>query len=155
MYLLANAPQVAIVSELREVLTALLSDDEQELRRASRNVKSANLATVIILLCNQYDLLVPDDLIAKVRARPWPNKFMLSNLEIAHALTHQDYNQLAQAIDTLEARKEFVYAARMRIVLAKHTGDRTQLKRARPLLERLGDRQFLRRLEEVEAALAQ
>jgi hypothetical protein len=41
----------------------------------------------------------------------------------------------------------------MRIVLAQQTGDRAQLERARPVLERLGDRQFLRRLAEVEGAL--
>jgi hypothetical protein len=41
----------------------------------------------------------------------------------------------------------------MRIVLAQCTGDASQLERARPVLERLGDRQFLRRLEEVQRAL--
>jgi hypothetical protein len=41
----------------------------------------------------------------------------------------------------------------MRIVLAQRTSDRAQLERARPVLERLGDRQFLRRLEEVAATL--
>jgi class 3 adenylate cyclase len=41
-------------------------------------------------------------------------------------------------------------AARMRIVLAQRTGDRAQLDRARPVLERLGDRHFLRRLQEVQ-----
>jgi hypothetical protein len=41
----------------------------------------------------------------------------------------------------------------MRIVLAQLTGERAQLDRARPVLERLGDRQFLRRLEEVRSAL--
>jgi len=41
----------------------------------------------------------------------------------------------------------------MRIVLAQHTGDLAQLERARTVLERLEDRQFLCRLEEVSAAL--
>jgi hypothetical protein len=41
----------------------------------------------------------------------------------------------------------------MRIVLAQRTGDPTPLARARPVLERLGDRQFLGRLEEVQRAL--
>ena len=47
------------------------------------------------------------------------------------------------------------HAARMRIVLARRTGDRTQLERARPMLEQIGDRQFLRRLEEVASALGE
>jgi hypothetical protein len=41
----------------------------------------------------------------------------------------------------------------MRFVLAQQTGDAAQLERAQPVLERLGDRQFLRRLEEVQATL--
>ncbi len=43
----------------------------------------------------------------------------------------------------------------MRIVLAQRTGDCTQLERTRPVLERLEDRQFLRQLEEVAAALGE
>jgi hypothetical protein len=41
----------------------------------------------------------------------------------------------------------------MRIVLAQMTGDPAPLAQARPVLERLQDRQFLRRLEEVTATL--
>jgi hypothetical protein len=41
------------------------------------------------------------------------------------------------------------HVARMRIVLAQRSCDLAQLERARPVLQRLGDRQFLRRLEEV------
>jgi hypothetical protein len=40
----------------------------------------------------------------------------------------------------------------MRVVLARRTGDRTQLDLARPVLERLGDRQFLRTLADVAAS---
>jgi hypothetical protein len=42
---------------------------------------------------------------------------------------------------------------RERFVLAQRTGDRSHLERARPVLELLGDRQFLQRLEEVAAML--
>jgi hypothetical protein len=41
----------------------------------------------------------------------------------------------------------------MRIVLAARTGDPAPLKQARPVLERLEDRQFLLRLEDVAATL--
>ena len=74
--------------------------------------------------------------------------------EIAEALASGDSIQLATAIDAMEGRHMIVRAARMRIVLAQRTGDRAQLERARPTLERLGDRQFLRRLEDVERALS-
>lgn len=52
-----------------------------------------------------------------------------------------------------EAHDLIPHAARMRVVLAQRTGDRTQLKRARSILEQLGDRQFLRRLEGVAVSL--
>ncbi|HYU72761.1 MAG TPA: hypothetical protein VEL31_08770, partial [Ktedonobacteraceae bacterium] len=69
------------------------------------------------------------------------------------ALAARDNERLAQAIDAAEASNLVVHAARMRIVLAQRSGDRTYLERARPLLEQLGDRRFLHRLEEVDAAL--
>jgi hypothetical protein len=72
---------------------------------------------------------------------------------IAFALADDDNAQLAEAIDAAEATHIIPHAARMRIVLAQRTGDRAPLARARPVLERLGDRQSLRRLEEVAAAL--
>jgi hypothetical protein len=72
---------------------------------------------------------------------------------VAQALTSGDDIQLAAAIAAAEARHLVPLAARARITLAQRTGDRALLERARLVLEALGDRQFLRRLEEVEAAL--
>jgi class 3 adenylate cyclase/tetratricopeptide (TPR) repeat protein len=72
---------------------------------------------------------------------------------IAEALAAGDDAQLATAIEDAEAHGLIPHAARMRIVLAQRSGDRTQLERTRPVLQQLGDRQFLRRLEEVESAL--
>jgi hypothetical protein len=74
-------------------------------------------------------------------------------VEIAEALGASDLARLARAIDEAEAHGLIPHAARMRIVLAQHTGEQAPLTRARPVLERLGDRQFLRRLEEVAEAL--
>jgi hypothetical protein len=74
-------------------------------------------------------------------------------VHITEALASDDPAQLAAAIEEAEAHKLIPHAARMRIVLAQRTGDRTHLDRARPVLERLGDRQFLRRLEAVTAIL--
>jgi len=76
-------------------------------------------------------------------------------VEIAEALLASDLARLATAIDEAEAHGLIVHAARMRIVLAQRTADRTQLSRARPVLEGLGDRQFLRRLEEIAVALSE
>ena len=74
-------------------------------------------------------------------------------MQIAQALHDNDNTRLAQAIDDAEAHQLVVHAARMRIVLAQRTGDRSQLERARTVLERLQDRYCLRKLEEVEAAI--
>jgi hypothetical protein len=60
---------------------------------------------------------------------------------------------LADAIDQAKRRGLVPHAARIRIVLAQRTGDRAHLARARMILEQLGDRQFLRRLERVAADL--
>ncbi len=43
----------------------------------------------------------------------------------------------------------------MHIVFAQPTGDRIQLERARPVLERLGDRRSLRWLGEVAKTLSE
>jgi hypothetical protein len=76
-------------------------------------------------------------------------------VEIAEALLASDLARLATAIDEAEAHGLIVHAARMRIVLAQRSGEQAPLSRARPVLERLGDRQFLRRLEEVADALGE
>jgi hypothetical protein len=93
-----------------------------------------------------------------------PQKFMQGTViqndmttwcvQIAQALSDNDNARLAQAIDDAEAHQLVVHAARMRVVLAQRTGDRMQLERARSVLEALQDRHYLRKLEEVEAALA-
>jgi class 3 adenylate cyclase len=78
--------------------------------------------------------------------------FPLLCLAIAEALTSGDDARLAEALDEAERGGVVAHAARMRIVLAQRTGDHAQLDRARPVLLRLGDRQFLRRLEEVASS---
>lgn len=70
--------------------------------------------------------------------------------KIAQALADGDDVQLARAIDEAEEHQLIVHAARMRVILAQRTGDHSQLERARTVLERIGDRRFLRKLEKVE-----
>ncbi len=72
---------------------------------------------------------------------------------IARALLADDNALLAEAIEDAEAHGLIVHATRMRIVLAQRTGDRSQLERARPVLEHLEDRMYLKKLEEVAALL--
>ena len=74
-------------------------------------------------------------------------------LELAEALAQGNDAPLSEAIEKAEASGLIAQVARMRIVLAQRTGDRSELERARPVLEGLGDRQFLRRLEKISAEL--
>lgn len=79
--------------------------------------------------------------------------FPLLCLAIAEALSADDDARLAAALEEAERGGVVAHVARMRIVLAQRSGDHTQLERARSVLQRLGDRQFLRRLEEVASCI--
>jgi len=82
-----------------------------------------------------------------------PLNHLIRMVEIAEALAQEDDVRLSVAIGEAEVDGLIPHAARLRIVLAQRTGDRTQLERARLMLEQLGDRQFLRRLEEITIEL--
>jgi tetratricopeptide (TPR) repeat protein len=114
------------------------------------------VAVWVLLYFVEHDLPAPGALIEaaqKYRDRSHGGNLSEGVTEVAEVLASGDTIRLAAAIDAAEARHLVVFAARMRIVLAQRTGDASQLERARPVLERLGDRQFLRRLEEAEGAL--
>jgi tetratricopeptide (TPR) repeat protein len=140
----------------RSLVAAYLEDDLHplDLNPASMGHTTVTLEvwiTAILMFLQERAASAPAGLIT--RARLWPNGTVRWVVEIAEALGTSDLARLAKAIDEAEAHGLIVHAARMRIVLAQRTSDRTQLSRARPVLERLGDRQFLRRLEEVAKAL--
>jgi tetratricopeptide (TPR) repeat protein len=119
-------------------------------------VRSPFGAEWVLFYFTEHGLPAPGSLIEVVQAardRDLGGTLSEALVDVAEALTSGDTIRLAEAIDAAEACHLVVHAARMRIVLAQRTADRTPLMRARPVLERLGDRQFLRRLEEVEAAL--
>jgi tetratricopeptide (TPR) repeat protein len=92
--------------------------------------------------------------LASRQAEKRPIDWFTRCAEIAQALASGDDARLAVAIDEAEAHNLLPHAARMRITLAQRTGDRAHLDRARPVLEQLSDRQFLRRLEETQSVLA-
>lgn len=72
--------------------------------------------------------------------------------KVATALCAEDWPRLGTAIAEAETSGLIPFAAHMRIVLARRTHDAAPLELARPVLERLGDRLFLRKLEEVTAS---
>jgi hypothetical protein len=109
---------------------------------------------VLSFLC-EHGALTPRPLLECLRqhAQALMHSETLGYVRVAKALASGDDARLAVAIEEAEADQLIPHAARMRIVLAQRTGELSHLGRARPVLARLGDRQFMRRLEEVQAAL--
>ncbi|HEX6798675.1 MAG TPA: adenylate/guanylate cyclase domain-containing protein [Ktedonobacterales bacterium] len=104
-----------------------------------------------LMFLSERDLRAPRELLDAAAAEAYVEQvpFPLLCLAIAEALAADDDEQLAAALEEAERGGVVAHVARMRIVLAQRSGDHAQLERARPVLQRLGDRQFLRRLEEV------
>ena len=137
----------------RVLLAAYREDDPRHL---TFDPSSDEWTVPILSFLTDRGIPAPRALIARIRSliSSLPIDRWIRLLEIAEALENSDLVRLTTAIEEAEAHGLTPQAARMRIVLAQRTGDRTQLERARPVLERLGDRQFLRRLEEVASALS-
>jgi class 3 adenylate cyclase/predicted ATPase len=114
--------------------------------------RTTDLTGSQIMLFTEHGQCPPDDLMNQ--GDYFADDLTLRASNIAAALKSDDDQALSQAIDEAEEHQLTLHAARMRIVLAKRTGDLRQLERARPLLEQLEDRLFLRTLCEVEEQLA-
>jgi hypothetical protein len=111
---------------------------------------------LVLLLCNEHGLAVPGvvlEYIRQLRAQSGIPDAIPPSIEITEAIAARDTAALARAIDQAERHQLIPHAARVRIVLAEMLGDPAPLEQARPVLERLQDRQFLRRLDDVAAAL--
>ncbi|HEX5439362.1 MAG TPA: hypothetical protein VFW76_00635, partial [Ktedonobacterales bacterium] len=111
-----------------------------------------SLWLVLLYLCER-DLPVPADLLAQARAEDADDQMSAWRCvtDIATALEADDMLTLASSIEAAEALGLKPFAAHMRIVQAKRTGDSAPLAMARHVLEDLGDTLFLRKLEEVAA----
>jgi tetratricopeptide (TPR) repeat protein len=139
---------------MRALVRALRADDPRllELDRAS-GVTGLRL---VVDLCNEHGVLAPAWVIDDIHAREGDVSVPHgSKVAISAALATGDDTRLAAAIEDAEVRGLVVHAARMRVVLARRTGDRAQLDRAAPVLQRLDDRRGLRRLEAVAARLGE
>ncbi len=136
----------------RALLAAYCEDDPRHL---NYDPSSDEWTAPMLMFLTDRGIPAPRALIARLR---FLNSSLLIDqwthlLELAEALENSDPVRLTRAIDEAEDHGMIEQAARLRIVLAQRTGDRTQLERARPVLEQLGDRQFLRRLEEVTSQI--
>ena len=145
---------------LQTWIEATLHDDSSLLRDLTRSISGEGenwpeRSIHPIMFLSERGIPVPRDLLDRFAAHPRARyvDYLQRTIEIGEALAAQDDQRLAAAIQNAEAHGLAPHAARMRIVLAQRTGNSTHLAQARPVLERLGDRQFLRRLDEVAAAL--
>jgi hypothetical protein len=134
------------------LLAAYREDDPRHL---TFDPSSDEWTMPILMFLNDRGVAAPRVLLARLHTliSTLPLNHLIRMVEIAEALAQEDDVRLSVAIEKAEVDGLIPHAARLRIVLAQRTGDRTQLERARLLLEQLGDRQFLRRLEEVTIEL--
>jgi hypothetical protein len=147
----------------RALLAAYRMDDPRQLGLgASQEVwpylrmkEFRYVGALTLMFLSERSVEATDALLSLARAQGATERpdFILRSVAVAEAVAADDNARLAAAIEDAEAHDLMPHAARMRIVLAQRTGDRAPLDRARPVLEQLGDRQFLRRLEEVQGAL--
>ena len=143
----------------RALLVALCEEDPNKISCDPSSEElwdQTDIPTLMFL--SEHGIHAPQALIKRLLSRLswyswWWDNVVIRCVEIAQALLVEDHVRLATAIDEAETHGLIPHAARMRIVLAQRTSDQTQLERARPVLERLGDRRSLRRLEEIAATL--
>jgi class 3 adenylate cyclase len=149
--------QPDLLSGERALFAAYWEDDPRKLDFDSTGMvwPLAYPFALMLMFLSERGAQTPPALLDVAAARAHAERFdaLLQCVQIAEALAAHDDERLAAAIEEAEAHGLMPHAARMRIVLAQRTGDRAPLEQARPVLERLGDRQFLRRLEEVQDAL--
>jgi hypothetical protein len=134
----------------RSVIVAFKENDPSHLDLDPPDSQGVSLS---LWSLNLYGVSAPPKLIERMRGEWLTGDNARRGVEMAEALLAEDGVRLASAIEEAECRDLIALAARMRIVLAQRTGDPAPLDRARPVLERLGDRRSLRWLEEVATAL--
>jgi len=133
------------------LLAAYREDDPHGANLESAMFPFPLAVTFPLVFFTERGLVPPGALLDYVLREPGCGSIdvVVRSLAVAQALAAGDTADLAVAIDDAEDHGLIPYAARMRIVLAQLSNDRAPLEQARPVLERLGDRQFLTRLEEV------
>jgi len=142
-------------SEQVNACALLAAYREDDPRHLNFDPSSDEWTAPMLMFLTDRGIPAPPVLIARLHAlnSSLPIDQWIQILEIAEALDNSDLVRLAKAIDKAADHGMIAQTARLRIVLAQRTGDKAQIERARHVLEQIGDRQFLRRLEDVAAAL--
>ncbi|HEY7835711.1 MAG TPA: AAA family ATPase, partial [Ktedonobacterales bacterium] len=140
----------------QRLIAAYLDDDPRQLLDTpSAEWSDATPYPEVLMFLSEREVVAPEPLLraAGIEARAEQVDIPLHCVRIAEALAAGDDAQLALAVDDAERHGMLPHAARMRVVLARRTGDCAYLDRARPVLEQLGDALFLTRLAEIETCL--
>ncbi len=137
--------------EARRVSSIALMYRDGDFSQLVIGKRGSDIGGLPIMLFSEHEQCPPEELFKM--GDYYEDDMTLRASKIARALIANDNEALARAIDEAEEHHLVVHAAHMRIVLAKRTGDISHLERARPVLERLEDRLFLRKLHEVEVML--
>jgi DNA-binding SARP family transcriptional activator len=136
------------------LLAAYLADDVEPLTRGQPPDKWILNLSFALMFFNDRGIPAPPAYITRASERvPEFAQYPRLCIRAAEAIVSPGSELLEEVIAEADAQHLIPHAARLRIVLAQRTGDRAHLDRARPVLERLGDRQFLRRLEAVATTL--
>jgi hypothetical protein len=135
----------------KAVLPVVLLYRDGDFSQTEVGARGSDIAGLYMMLLSEHEQRPPDAVMQL--GSYYADDMTLRASNIAKALMANDNEALARTIDEAEAHHLIVHAAHMRIVLAKRTGDLSQLERARAVLEQLEDRLFLRKLREVEQAL--
>lgn len=147
---MAAAALARTIPDIPENTDFIAAFREDELSKLDMEHVGVGIPGLLLSFFSEANLPPPPKL---MQGSVFQNDMSVCCKQIAQALLDNDDAALAAAIDAAEAHGLIVHAARMRIVLAQRSGDRTQLVRARPILERLQDRHALRRLAEIEEIL--
>lgn len=139
----------AMVRQIMLPFTAMYRDGDFSQFEVGK--RGTNLAGLLMMFFSEHEQLPPEEVMQQ--GDYYADDITLRATNVVEALRADDNQALARAIDEAEEHQLVVHAAHMRIVLAKRAGDRSQLERARPVLERLEDRLYLRKLHEVEEML--
>jgi class 3 adenylate cyclase len=142
--------------ELTRLVTAYQADDADKLLcpPLAHWTQNTRFPETLMFL-SERGIRAPQALLEAAAAEAHAEQvpFPLLCLAIAEALAAEDAERLATAVENAERGGVVAHAARMRIVLAQRSGDQAHLERARPVLQRLDDRQCLRRLDEVASCV--
>jgi len=137
--------------EFRRLIASYRTDEADKLLGEVAHWTQDTRYPETLMFLSERAIRTPRELLSAAAAEANAEQvpFPLLCLTIAEALSADDDARLATALEEAERGGMVAHVARMRIIVAQRCCDLAQLERARPVLQRLGDRQFLRRLEEV------